>query len=219
MTELAAMHNSGITTYVIGFGDIVDQPEAITQLENMAGWGSGGTENYFDANNQEQLEAALAAIVAKLEFDPCCAYDYCAPPPPLPPDPDPIPPQGDGDGDGDPPQGDGDGDPPPGDGDGDVDPPLGDGDGDDDPTTDPMTGDGDTDTSADSDTDGGETGTGDEVGADEVGGDEGCSCTTSGSDTEKSGGLPGALFALGLVGFVRRRRRDSLRMLRPSWPK
>ncbi len=62
-TELEQMYNAGITTYVIGFGDGVDLPAAIAQLNQMADWGSGATLDYYDANNQAALEMALADII------------------------------------------------------------------------------------------------------------------------------------------------------------
>ncbi|PRP91508.1 von Willebrand factor type A domain protein [Enhygromyxa salina] len=216
-TELTEMYNNGITTYVIGFGDGVNTPQAMTQLSNMADWGSGGTENYFDADNQADLEAALAAIFGNLVFDPCCALNDCSEnPEPDTMEPDPIPMTDTGDGDGDTDTGDGDGDTGDGDGDtGDGDTDTGDGDGDPgDGDGDP--GDGDTDggddaaegdDGADDDTDGGETGTGGDLGA-EVGEDDGCNCSTADSDTDKTGGLLGTFLALGLAGFIRRRRRD-----------
>ena len=76
--EMEAMYNNGMTTYVIGFGDGVDQQAAVTQLSNMADWGSNGNESYFDANDQAQLEDALATIFGDLEFDPCCAFNDCS---------------------------------------------------------------------------------------------------------------------------------------------
>jgi MYXO-CTERM domain-containing protein len=187
--ELTQMYNAGITTYVIGFGEGADSAQAITQLGNMASWGSGGNETDFDANNQADLEAALAVIFAGLVVDPCCEFNGCWETP-WPNEPDPVPGDGDGDGDGDP----GDGDP--GDGDGDGDPTTGDGDGDGDPTT----GDGDTvgDDGTDSDT---ETG-----GGPNVTDDGGCSCSTPNTDAGRTpAGLLGML-ALGLAGLVRRRR-------------
>jgi MYXO-CTERM domain-containing protein len=181
--ELTQMYNAGITTYVIGFGEGADSPEAMTQLGNMASWGSGGNETDFDANNQADLEAALAAIFNGFVFEPCCWFNECSQVP-WPNEPDPVP--GDGDGDGDP----GDGDPGDGDGDGDGDPTTGDGDGDGDPTA------GDGDTSGDDGTGSSSTETGDPSIVD----DEGCNCKSSNTP-----GLLGTL-ALGFMGLVRRRR-------------
>ena len=91
---LEAMFNAGITTYIIGFGDLVDLPASIAKLNNMADWGSGNAENYYDANNQDQLEMALATIIGQLTFDPCCQFNDCAfNPEPTTIDPDPIPPE------------------------------------------------------------------------------------------------------------------------------
>ena len=195
--ELEAMYNDGITTYVIGFGDGVDTPAAIAQLQDMADWGSGDALDYYDANNQAALEQALADIFGSLEFDPCCALNDCSEnPEPTTGEPDPIPDpttgDGDGDGDGDPTTGDGDGDPTTGDGDGD--PTTGDGDGD--PTT----------TGGDEIGDD-ETGTGDTGDGGGVSEDDGCNCSTDGDDNNPRG-LLGAFLALGLAGLVRRRRRD-----------
>ncbi|MEZ4448944.1 MAG: DUF4215 domain-containing protein [Nannocystaceae bacterium] len=76
--ELQAMYNAGIITYVIGFGDGVDTPQAIAQLNNMADWGSGNMLDYYDANNQAALEAALKSIIEAQEFDPCCVFNNCS---------------------------------------------------------------------------------------------------------------------------------------------
>ncbi len=217
--ELTQMFNNGITTYVIGFGDGLNSPQAMTQLNNMADWGSGNQLNYYDANNQADLEMALATIFGQLVFDPCCAFNDCSvTPEPTGNEPDPVPmTTTTGDGDGDTGDGDGDGDGDAGDGDGDA----GDGDGDPgDGDGDNGDGDGDGD-SGDGDGDGteigdeGETGeSGDETGAGgaEVGEDDGCNCTTTDTDEGKLRGLLGTFFALGSLlvhgGLVRRRRRD-----------
>ena len=119
MAELQQMYNNGITTYVIGFGDGVNSPAAMTQLNNMADWGSGNMLNYYDANNQADLEMALATIFGGLVFDPCCAFNDCSEnPEPTTEEPDPgmatfsssSTTNGDGDGDGDPDAGTLDGD-------------------------------------------------------------------------------------------------------------
>jgi MYXO-CTERM domain-containing protein len=91
---LQAMFNDGITTYVIGFGDGVNTPAAITQLNKMADWGSGNQLDYFDANNQDALEAALASIIEQITFDPCCEFNDCDfVPEPTTEEPDPeVPP-------------------------------------------------------------------------------------------------------------------------------
>ncbi len=72
---LEAMHTAGITTYVIGFGDAVD----VNQLNKMADWGSGNLLDYYDANNQDQLEASLKEILEQLTFDECCNFNDCSP--------------------------------------------------------------------------------------------------------------------------------------------
>ncbi|NJK32074.1 MAG: VWA domain-containing protein, partial [Deltaproteobacteria bacterium] len=99
---LEGLFDEGVKTFVIGFGDKLNTPEAQQQLSNMASWGSGGTEDWFDADNQAELEGALAAIVDQIEFDKCCAFNDCSEnPEPTTDEPDPD--QGDftGDGDGD----------------------------------------------------------------------------------------------------------------------
>lgn len=70
---LEQMFMQGITTYVIGFGDGPD----LAQLNQMAGWGSGGMEMAYDANNQMQLEAALQNIIDGITFNPCCEFNDC----------------------------------------------------------------------------------------------------------------------------------------------
>ncbi|HEY0138001.1 MAG TPA: VWA domain-containing protein, partial [Nannocystis sp.] len=74
---LVAMYEAGVVTHVIGFGDLVNIPKATLQLEKLADWGSGNTLNYYDANNQDQLEAALKTIVLGLEIDKCCNFLDC----------------------------------------------------------------------------------------------------------------------------------------------
>jgi MYXO-CTERM domain-containing protein len=75
--------NADTTTYVIGFGDAV----ANAELTRMACWGSGGVGvpncaggalNFFDANNQDQLEDALQTIIESINFDPCCNFNDCS---------------------------------------------------------------------------------------------------------------------------------------------
>ena len=208
-SELEAMFDAGIETRVIGFGDGVDFPATQAQLQNMAQWGSGGQADFYDANNQAELEMALAAIMQEIEFDPCCAYTDCnvAPEPSSNSDPDPVPPPGDGDGDDDPTMtGDGDGDGmATGDGDGEGPSTTGDGDGDGagDGDGDPATGDGDGDESSttggeDSESSGGETGEGPSSD-----GDSGCACATR-SDSRDGLGWVG-LSLLGLLGYRRKR--------------
>lgn len=89
-SALEVMFDAGVATYVIGFGDNLGTPEAQAQLANMADWGSGGQTDFFDANTQAELEAALAAIVEGIEFDPCCAFNDCSEnPEPTTQEPDP----------------------------------------------------------------------------------------------------------------------------------
>lgn len=73
---LEGMFAAGVTTRVIGFGDAVGSPTAVTQLTNMAAWGSGGVLPYFKAPNQQALWPALTEIVEAFPVDPCCLpYD------------------------------------------------------------------------------------------------------------------------------------------------
>jgi MYXO-CTERM domain-containing protein len=216
-TELEQMYNAGITTYVIGFGDGVDTPAAIAQLNSMADWGSGATLDYYDANSQAMLEAALGDIIASISFDPCCAFNDCSEnPEPTTIEPDPVPSdEGTDTGttttDGDTTETTGDGDTTETTGDGDTtEETTGDGD-----TTDgDTTGDGDTTTTTGEDGDtnddeiGDDTetgGTGDTGG---VGEDDGCNCSVPDSEEGKTRGLAGSLLLLGLAGLIRRRRRD-----------
>ncbi|MFZ6181508.1 flagellar biosynthesis protein P [Nannocystis pusilla] len=74
---LEAMHAAGVTTRVIGFGDIVGTPQTQAQLAAMASWGSGGLLPHLNAKNQMQLELALAAIADPLPADPCCDTRVC----------------------------------------------------------------------------------------------------------------------------------------------
>ncbi len=76
--ELEAMYNDGITTYVIGFGDGVDSPAAIAQLQKMAGWGSNDSIEYFKAADQMALEDAFKDIIESQTFDPCCSFNDCS---------------------------------------------------------------------------------------------------------------------------------------------
>jgi MYXO-CTERM domain-containing protein len=93
---LEAMFAAKITTYVIGFGDLIKVPASVVKLNNMASWGSGGAEKAFLAGDQAMLEAKLKQIVETLTFDPCCKFNDCSfnaepntvEPDPVPPDPD-----------------------------------------------------------------------------------------------------------------------------------
>ncbi len=209
--ELEQMFNNDITTYVIGFGDGVNTPAAQAQLTSMAEWGSGGVGDYFDADNQAELTMALSDIFTNLEFDPCCALNDCSEAPePTTEEPDPIP-SDDGDD-----TTDGNDDDPTADDDGNDDDPttdttddMGDDDTTDDTTDDTDTG---TDTGTDtaSDDDVGDDGATEDETAGDTGGideDDGCNCSTGDSDADKTRGLLGSFFALGVMGLVRRRRR------------
>lgn len=100
-SELEAMFNAGITTYVIGYGDLFGFPDAVAQVEQMADWGSGGANDAHLAQNQVQLEDALYDTLGPLEFDPCCALLDCSEnPEPTTEEPDPGPSFDDDDDDG-----------------------------------------------------------------------------------------------------------------------
>jgi|GEM_PF-943420 len=87
---LEAMYMDGITTYVIGFGDLLETNAAKLLLNKMADWGSGNTEDYYDANNQDQLETSLKTILEQLTFDECCSFNNCSQnPEPTTNEPDP----------------------------------------------------------------------------------------------------------------------------------
>jgi MYXO-CTERM domain-containing protein len=222
-TELEQMYNTGITTYVIGFGDGVDTPAAIAQLNSMADWGSNATLDYYDANNQAALEMALADIIASIQFDPCCAFNDCSEnPEPTTIEPDPVP-SDTGTSTDDATTDDATTD------DATTDDATTDETTDetDDATTDDATTNGDTtegettDDGTEGTDDGTDTADGmDEIGLDDttegtgtgdtggVGEDDGCNCSVPDSDTGKTRGLAGSLLLLGLAGLVRRRRRD-----------
>lgn len=88
---LEGLFFAGVKTYVIGFGDGLDTPEAEAQLANMADWGSNGDEPFYDANSQAQLETALSSIVADIDFDVCCGFNDCSEnPEPTTQEPDPT---------------------------------------------------------------------------------------------------------------------------------
>jgi len=237
---LVAMFNNKITTYVIGFGDLVNVPASLVKLNNMAKWGSGNANMAYKAEDQAALEAALKGIIEGLTFDPCCKFNDCSfNPEPNTNEPDPVPvenPDTDGsttdepgtttdvgttepvgtttDGPGtttnDPSVGTTTNDPSVGTTTNDpsagttADVPTT---GDTPTTTDPdpttnttpttlgETGD-DSDTDTDTETDSQTSGTGED--------DEGCGCKVDDNNTR---GLLGTLLALGMGGFLRRRRR------------
>ena len=228
---LQNMYTNGITTYVIGFGDAVD----VNQLNKMADWGSGNTEDYYDANNQDQLETSLKNILEQLTFDECCSFNDCAMiPEPTTDEPDPmvIPDPSTSSSSGEPDTESGttvdvtatDTDPSTTN----PDPSTGaDPTGnptsatETDPTTDPTDG-GTGDTAGETGiipTTGGNTTPPDPTGDDESASssdgstgvdtagvdDEGCGCKVD--DSNNTRGLLGTLFTLGLAGFIRRRRR------------
>ncbi|NVB36790.1 flagellar biosynthesis protein P [Pseudenhygromyxa sp. WMMC2535] len=207
--ELEEMYDDGIITYVIGFGDGVNTAAAQAQLENMAGWGSGGNSSYYDADNQDALETALAEIFGGLEFDPCCAFNDCSEnPEPTTQEPDPVPSDESDDGEEDTTTGD-DGETSDGEESTSGDEESGTEDEGDTTTTDEggeTTTDGGDDVGDDGGDDVGDTGdTGGTGGIDE---DDGCNCAAADGDADKTRGLLGTFLALGLFGMVRRRRRD-----------
>jgi hypothetical protein len=88
---LEALFANGVKTYVIGFGDNLGSAQAQQQLANMASWGSGGQENFFDADTQAELETAMSSIIETIEFDPCCVFNDCSEnPEPTTAEPDPT---------------------------------------------------------------------------------------------------------------------------------
>ncbi len=183
---LEGMFAVGVTTHVIGFGELAQTPEATAELAAMADWGSGGSLAHHAAPTVAELELALTQIANTILPGPCCAAfdcdDFC-----------PWDSCGGGDGDGGP--GDGDGDPGDGDGDpGDGDGDPGDGDGD------PGDGDGDPGDSETEGTNSDDDGTGDD--AVDIPIDNGCNCTT----TPDARAWPTLLLLLGLG--VRRRRQS-----------
>lgn len=191
---LEGMFAAGVTTYVIGFGEQAQIPQALVELDAMAAWGSGGLLDHHTAATVAELELALAqiaeVIAAKaITVGPCCSFQNCYTS--CPPwadctwEDDGIPVEedsGDGDGDGDSGDGDGDGDGDssdegPGDGDGDGDGGNGDGDG---------------------ESDSAETGGSWDLPAD----DGGCSCTA----TARPRVWPALLLFIGLAARRRRLR-------------
>lgn len=88
---LEALFANGVTTYVVGFGDNLGSAQAQAQLANMAAWGSGGQQTFFDADTQAELENAMKAIIETIEFDPCCVFNDCSEnPEPTTVEPDPT---------------------------------------------------------------------------------------------------------------------------------
>ncbi len=87
---LEAMFAAGVTTFVVGFGDLVMVPASVLKLDSMAMWGSGGVNKAFKAAEQADLEIVLKTIVEKSSLDPCChSLDCTFIPGPDPGDPDP----------------------------------------------------------------------------------------------------------------------------------
>jgi len=85
VTETIAAINSlrsqNILTFVLGFGDAVNNDP--TALQSMAE--AGGTGNYYACNSPAELQAALDAIAGSLEVPPC-TFDLAV----VPEDPDKI---------------------------------------------------------------------------------------------------------------------------------
>ncbi|MCA9682647.1 MAG: MYXO-CTERM sorting domain-containing protein, partial [Myxococcales bacterium] len=77
-SALEAMFSNGIVTYVIAVGDGSDGPQATAQLQSMAQWGSGGANDYYDADSLDALEQTLLEIYESTPFDPCCAFEDCS---------------------------------------------------------------------------------------------------------------------------------------------
>ncbi len=67
VAAIARLTSAGIPTFVLGFGGTVNN-EPLT-LKMMAD--AGGTDDYFAANNSDELEIALAAIAAEVGVVSC----------------------------------------------------------------------------------------------------------------------------------------------------
>ncbi|HWB80423.1 MAG TPA: hypothetical protein VG755_35910, partial [Nannocystaceae bacterium] len=76
---LEAAFAAGVTTYVIGFGDAAAMPTAsfMTELDNMAMWGSGGQQAPLLAPGDDALHDAIQDVVAELPL-PCCHTIDCS---------------------------------------------------------------------------------------------------------------------------------------------
>ena len=76
---LGAAFLAGITTNVVAFGHNAAAPSAefMTQLDDMAAWGSGGSLLPQIATNEDELHAAVQQIVAGLAL-PCCYTIDCS---------------------------------------------------------------------------------------------------------------------------------------------
>ena len=92
---LEAMHSAGVTTLVIGYGDLVKVPASVVKLDNMAAWGSGGQRLAYKAQHQDALEGTFVAIfdevLAAVAADACCAGSCTVWPEPTTSEPDPVP--------------------------------------------------------------------------------------------------------------------------------
>ena len=76
---LMQMNAGGVSVYIVGFGDGVQNPQAQAQLSNMANWGSGGDSPHYSAGSEQDLRNALASIVSEI-FSPlplCCPVHKC----------------------------------------------------------------------------------------------------------------------------------------------
>ncbi|MBZ5713551.1 hypothetical protein [Nannocystis pusilla] len=82
LTQLFA---DGVRTYVVGLGELAEEPEAVEQLTMMAAWGSGGALDFFAADSQVELLEALSEVLEHLYaevmdvtvIDPCCGGLHC----------------------------------------------------------------------------------------------------------------------------------------------
>ncbi len=81
IAAINALRSANIPTYVLGFGDAVNNDP--TTLQSMAE--AGGTGNYYACNSPAELQAALDAIAGSLEVPPC-TFDLAV----VPEDPDKI---------------------------------------------------------------------------------------------------------------------------------
>lgn len=90
---------AGVTTYVVGVGEAVEEPAVQGELDAMAAWGSGGELGHFTPATIDELQALLVAPVEATEFDPCCAFPSCVGDEGSC-EPDPVPPTETGDSEG-----------------------------------------------------------------------------------------------------------------------
>jgi hypothetical protein len=79
VAAVTALYNSGIHTYVLGFGSFSD-PTVLNDAATAGGEARSGTTKYYEASNAMQLDAALQAIAGGI-IVPSCSYHLQSPPP------------------------------------------------------------------------------------------------------------------------------------------